>query len=268
VDAAGKIIGGEWIGDSKKAHPDFLWLPISVQGSSVAGGKITYVNVKSLLDESVGGATGGGGSGTVKTVNESGAVARAAWKQFGPFNLAAGATLTAMMTGTGDVDLYVRKSAAPSLTSYDCRPYKSGTAENCSIVGPAAVFVGVNGYATTSSFALEIKYTEGGGTVTPPAPPATFTHLNQIGSVAAGELKTFQLPIPAGKKIVIRTMSAADVDLYIQMNAAPTTDAYLARGYTSSGNETITYTATENGTLFVSVHGYAAGSFALKTTDQ
>ena len=27
VDADGEIIGGEWIGSSKKNHPDFLWLP-------------------------------------------------------------------------------------------------------------------------------------------------------------------------------------------------------------------------------------------------
>jgi hypothetical protein len=33
VDAAGKIIGGEWLGESKKAHPDFVWLPYSVRGS-------------------------------------------------------------------------------------------------------------------------------------------------------------------------------------------------------------------------------------------
>ena len=264
VDAAGKIIGDEWIGGSKTAHPDFLWLPISVRGASVAGGKITYANVKSLLDESVAGPTGGS-SGAGKTVNESGTVARAAWRQFGPFNVAAGATLTATMTGTGDADLYVRMNAPPTLTSYDCRPYTSSTAESCSIVGPAMVLAGVNGFAATSSFALEIKYIEAGGAVTP---PATFTHLNQSGVVAAGELKTFQLPIPAGKKVVIRTTSATDVDLYIQINAAPTTNAYLARGYTSSGNETITYTATGNGTLFVSVHGYAAGSFTVKTADQ
>ncbi len=162
VNSSGRVLGGEWIGSSKKAHPDFLWLPVSVQGSSVAGGKITYANVKSLLDESVGG-TVGGGSGTVMTVNESGTVAEAAWKQYGPFDLAAGATLAAAMTGTGDADLYVRKGAAPSMTSYDCRPYTSGTLETCSVVGPGSVLVGIRGYAATSTFALEIKYTDGGG---------------------------------------------------------------------------------------------------------
>jgi hypothetical protein len=74
--------------------------------------------------------------------------------------------------------------------------------------------------------------------------------------------------MPAGKKVVIRTTSSADVDLYIQFGAAPTTDSYIARGYTTSGNEAVTYTATSNGVLYVGVHGYEAGSFTVKSTDQ
>ena len=80
-------------------------------------------------------------------------------------------------------------------------------------------------------------------------------------------MKTYDLPIPAGKKVVIRTTAAKDIDLYISMDSAPTTSAYLSRGYTSSGNETITYTATSNGVLKIGVHGYAASSFTLRTAD-
>jgi hypothetical protein len=270
VDANGKIIGGEWLNSSKKAHPDFLWLPTGVAGSSVAGGKITYAQVKALLDESQNPPGGGGmtGGGTVKTVNESFALAKGAWKQFGVYNVAAGTTLKADTDGDGDADLYVRKGAAPTLTAYDCRPYAGTTKESCAIVGPAQVYVGVNGYATTSNVRLSVVYTEGtgtGGGTNPP--PATFTHLNQSGTVATGEMKVFQLPIPAGKKVVLRTTSSVDVDLYIQFGAAPTTDAYIERGYTSTGNETITYTATSNGTLFVGVHGYEGGSFTVKSSD-
>ncbi len=52
VDAAGKIIGGEWVGTSKKAHPDFLWQPTGRRGS-IAGGAIQWTKVKQLLDASV-----------------------------------------------------------------------------------------------------------------------------------------------------------------------------------------------------------------------
>ncbi|HUQ06275.1 MAG TPA: pre-peptidase C-terminal domain-containing protein [Kofleriaceae bacterium] len=264
VDAERKIIGGEWVGASKTAHPDFLWLPTGVRGASVAGGKITYANVKSLLDESL--IPPGGmppGPGTEKTVNETGTLAKSAWKHYGPFNVAQAKTLTATLTGTGDVDLYVRKGAQPTLTSYDCRPYASGSSESCSLVGPGAVYVSVNGYATTSDYQLAIKYTEGSGTVTPPPVPSE--HLNTTGSVAQGEMKMFQMNVAAGQKLVVRTTSSVDVDLYVQLGAAPTTDAYLARGYTESGNETVTLTASSSGTLFIGVHGYAAGSFTLRT---
>jgi hypothetical protein len=267
VDSAGKIVGGEWVGTSKRQHPDFVWLPIRVGATSVAGGKITYANVKMIYDLSMD-QGGGGTSGTVKNITETGAVVKAAWKQYGPYNVAANSTFTVTMTGDNDADLYVRKGAAPTAALYDCRPYLNSTAEQCSIVGPATVYVGVNGYAASSNYNLKISYTEGGGTTPPTPPPATFTHLNTTGSVAQGEMKVFQLPMPAGKKVVIRTTSTSDVDLYIQWGAAPTTSAYLNRGYTTSGNETVTYTATSNGTLFVGVHGYAAGSFSLHSADQ
>jgi hypothetical protein len=270
VDSAGKIIGGEWIGTSKKQHPDFVWLPIRVGGSSVAGGKITYANVKMIYDLSMQDGTGGGTTGgAVKNVTESGAVAKAAWKQYGPYNVAAGTTLTATMTGDNDADLYVRKGSAPTASSYDCRPYRDGSAESCSIIGPATVYVGVNGYAASSTFSLNVKYTEGtGGTGPVTPPPAAFAHVNQTGNVAQGEMKLALLPMPAGKKVVIRTTSTKDIDLYIQFGAAPTTSAYINRGYTSSGNETVTYTATSNGVLYIGVHGYEAGAFSLRSADQ
>jgi hypothetical protein len=53
LNAAGAIVGGEWIAGSKQTHPDFLWLPTGVAATSVAGGKISYANVKALMDESI-----------------------------------------------------------------------------------------------------------------------------------------------------------------------------------------------------------------------
>ncbi|HEU0030448.1 MAG TPA: pre-peptidase C-terminal domain-containing protein [Kofleriaceae bacterium] len=268
LDAAGKIIGGEWIGTSKRQHPDFVWLPIRASAPSVAGGKITYANVKLIYDLSMQDGSGGGG-GAVKTVNDAATLAKAEWKQYGPFNVAAGANLTAVLTGDGDADLYVRKEAAPTAAAYDCRPYRDGSAEQCTVLGPAKIYVAVNGYATTSNYQLKITYTEGSGTTPPPPPPpATITHINTTGSVAQGEMKIFTVDVVAGRKIVARTTSTVDVDLYIQMGGAPTTDAYLMRAFTSSGSETITYTPTSNGTLYVGVHGYQAGAFSVRTADQ
>lgn len=265
VDAAGKIIGGEWLGDSKRNHPDFVWLPMAARGSSVAGGKITYANVKTIYDLSMA-TPGQPTTGGDKVIDDQGALGKGAWKHFGPYNVAAGATFTAVMEGDGDADLYVRKNAAPTAAGYDCRPYANGTKEQCSLVGPAVVYVGINGYAATSNYTLKITYKEGTGTAPVPPPVAT-VHLNTSGTVATGELKTFTIDVVAGKKILVRTTSTKDVDLYIQLGAAPTTTAYLMRGYTSTGNETIAYTPTSNGKLHIAVHGYEGGNFTLRTAD-
>ncbi|MBI3181651.1 MAG: pre-peptidase C-terminal domain-containing protein [Myxococcales bacterium] len=262
LDGQGKIIGGEWVGASKKDHPDFVWLPLGPSGQTVAGGAISYANVKSLVDESV---TEPGGGGGEKTVQQSGSVARDEFKVFGPFNVAAGSTLTAEMTGTGDADLYVKKGATPTVAAYDCRPYKDGSAESCALAGPGNVFVAVHGYAASSTFALTIKYREASGSTPPPEPPPSIRHLDLSGQVAQGEMKVYDLVVPAGLKLRITTAAPADVDLYLQMDAAPTTAAYLKRAYTASGNESLEFTPASSGRLMIGVHGYRASSFTLKT---
>jgi hypothetical protein len=39
---------------------------------------------------------------------------------------------------TGDADLYVRYNAQPTTSSYNCRPYLSGSNESCTISSPSA----------------------------------------------------------------------------------------------------------------------------------
>lgn len=265
VDEGGEIIGGEWLNGSKKAHPDFVWLPLRHRDASVAGGKIRYENIKMLLDKSRA-SDDEDTVGELRTVNESGTAAKGEWTHFGPFKVAPGKTLTVNMTGDNDADLYVRKGSAPTSASYDCRPYKNGSTESCTVTG-GEVYVSVQGYAASSAFDLEITYTSGTGTEDPVEPPAEFTHLEVTDTVADGETKLYELEVPAGKKVVVRTFSSNDIDLYIQANQAPTTDAYLARGYTTSGNETLNHRPTSNVKLYIMVHGYEGGSFTLRTAD-
>jgi hypothetical protein len=53
----------------------------------------------------------------------------------------------------GDADLYVRIGSEPTLSTYDCRPYKSGSNETCAITlaAPARIFTIVRGYADRSN---------------------------------------------------------------------------------------------------------------------
>jgi hypothetical protein len=152
ADAEGRLIGGEWTGASKKAHPDFVWLPLEVTPHTIAGGKIKLNEVMSLYYDSV-------REGPETVVNETGSVARREWKHYGPYEVPAGAQVRVAMTGSGDADLYVKKGSQPTTRSYDCRPYANGSAESCDVAQTTAgpVFVSVYGYAA-SEFALEIRY--------------------------------------------------------------------------------------------------------------
>ncbi len=85
-------------------------------------------------------------------LNEQGSVTRNATKAFSTPAVAAG-TYTFTMTGTGDADLYVRVGSAPTTTTYDCRPYKTGSNEACTVElsQSAPIYVMVRGYASTTS---------------------------------------------------------------------------------------------------------------------
>lgn len=53
LDGDGAVIGGEWVGDSKREHPDFLWSPIHSGSDPVAGGAISLSRVRALATASI-----------------------------------------------------------------------------------------------------------------------------------------------------------------------------------------------------------------------
>ncbi|MCX5744664.1 MAG: PPC domain-containing protein [Proteobacteria bacterium] len=100
---------------------------------------------------------GGGGTPTAWAgLNEHGVVKKAETKKFTTPVLAAG-TYQFDLTGTADADLYVRVGKAPTATSFDCRPYKTGSNESCQVTlaQPASIYAQVRGYAATSNFDLK-----------------------------------------------------------------------------------------------------------------
>lgn len=48
MDGDGKIVGGEWVGDSMQAHPDFLWLPSKEEPGSTNDGVMSYKEVMEI----------------------------------------------------------------------------------------------------------------------------------------------------------------------------------------------------------------------------
>ncbi len=110
---------------------------------------------------------GGGGSELQNGVPVSGISGASGSQQFWTINVPAGASNLVISTsgGSGDADLYVRFGAAPTTSSYNCRPYSGGNAETCTFSAPQAgtYHVMLRGYSAFSGVSLVGSYTTGGG---------------------------------------------------------------------------------------------------------
>lgn len=114
-----------------------------------------------------GGGNGGGGGGDDKSVLKNGVPvadlkgARGS-EQFFSLSVPAGAKSIAFVIsgGSGDVDLYVRKGSKPSTSAYDCRPYRNGNNESCTVTSSAAAtyHVLLRGYAIYAGVTLKATY--------------------------------------------------------------------------------------------------------------
>lgn len=89
-------------------------------------------------------------------MEESGSLGRNEEHHYATPSLAPGKYLFAI-DGSGDADLYVRTGAAPSVDTWECRPYRSGSNEVCEVelTSAAPVHIMVRGYSSNSSYTLE-----------------------------------------------------------------------------------------------------------------
>lgn len=215
--------------------------------------------------------TGGGGGGTCTPVALTNgvtvsniSVGASAWSCSYTLSVPAGASnLTFDLSGgTGDGDMYVKFGSEPTSTSYDCRPYKSGNTENCTIAAPSAgtYHVKIYGYSAASGMSLKGAYTTSGGgtggTLTNGVESAQY-------SGAQGAWKCNTLVVPSGRTSVVftqagKTGTSGDADLYVRFGSAPTASSYNCRPYKSGNNESCTINSPTAGTWYACSYGYSA----------
>jgi hypothetical protein len=97
---------------------------------------------------------GGGGTPTAWAgLTDAGSVKRGESKKFSTPTLEAGRYTFAITGSGGDADLYVRVGKAPTTNTFDCRPFKTGSNESCTVTlaQPAPIHVMVNGFSSTAA---------------------------------------------------------------------------------------------------------------------
>ncbi len=96
----------------------------------------------------------------------------------------------ALSGGTGDADLHTKFGAAPTLTTYDCRPYLSGNAETCTVAAPSAgrYYLLIHGYAAYAGATLKASFSTSQGSIalTAPTPGSTVSGTTTLAATPSG----------------------------------------------------------------------------------
>jgi hypothetical protein len=191
-------------------------------------------------------------------------------------------TITGGTTSTNDADLYVRFGTASTTTTYDCRPYKTGSNETCTIPAPQAgtYYVSLRGYSAYTGLTLTASWSTtgggGGGTDGGTPPPTDGGTGGGSGTLSNGVPVTgisgakasktyYSLNVPAGSSSVTFTITGStsgsnDADLYVKAGSQPTTSSYDCRPYKTGSNETCTITNPTAGLYDVMLVGFSAYS--------
>lgn len=166
-----------------------------------------------------------------------------------------------MSGGTGDADIYVKFGSAPTSTSYDCRPYKSGNNESCAIsnVQAGTYYVNVTAYSTFSGVSLTGSFDEsgsGGGGATGGSSTA------ENISVSRRAWKYYTIDVPAGMSTLDFAISGGtgDADLYIRKGAQPTSSTYDCRPYKNGNAESCSFNNPAADTWHIGIYGYSSVS--------
>ncbi|GAA0205383.1 S8 family peptidase [Kangiella japonica] len=98
-----------------------------------------------------------GGSAKIENISAT----SGEWKHYYLDVPAGMSTLTATTSGgTGDADLYVRRGSQPTTSAYDCRPYRYGNNETCTVSNPAEdrYYISLRAYQTFSGVTLDVVW--------------------------------------------------------------------------------------------------------------
>lgn len=168
--------------------------------------------------------------------------------------------------GSGDVDLYTRYGSAPTTASYDCRPYRNGNTESCSVATPQAgtYYILLNGYAAYSGVSLKASWSAGGD----PAPGGVFSNTTDLPIPDSGSV-TSDLTVggrsgnaPGTLKVAVKVVHSYRGDLRLTLIGPNGGSMVLKQPSGNDGTPNIDTTYTVDGSAQP-----ANGNWKLKVDD-
>lgn len=152
-----------YLANNPSASPSTVFQAILNNSSQ---GKLSSIGTGSpnLLLYTLSGGDGGGDTGDTKLSNGVSVTASGASgsKTYFYIDVPSDASKLTIWTtgGSGDADLYVKYGSKPTLSSYDCRPYKNGNEETCTFSSPASGtwWIMLHGYTSYSDVSLTAAY--------------------------------------------------------------------------------------------------------------
>jgi vibriolysin len=164
--------------------------------------------------------------------------------------------------GTGDADMYVRRSAYPTTTTYDCRPYKTGNEEQCVFPAPdvaeATWYVMVRGFSAYSGVSLMMTWRGGYARLEPGIRVSGLS--GAPGSNSGFILHVPELPEGGGRNVHVQLQGGSgNADLYVRRALVPGHADYDCRGVNEHSTEVCNLNNVAPGRYYLQLYGAKGG---------
>ncbi|THB71173.1 MAG: hypothetical protein D6B28_07780 [Gammaproteobacteria bacterium] len=163
--------------------------------------------------------------------------------------------------GSGDADLYTRFGSQPTYSNYDCRPYRYGNDETCTVAVPAegTYYIMLDAYSAYSNVTLSVSYVE---EAAQPQEEELENGQSIVVNGGSGSTQFYSINVPTGASNLVIEISggSGDADLYTRFGSKPTSSSYDCRPYRSGNNETCSVSSPNVGIYYIMLDGYSAYS--------
>ncbi|CAM4331270.1 pre-peptidase C-terminal domain-containing protein [Pseudoalteromonas ostreae] len=154
--------------------------------------------------------------------------------------------------GNGDADLYVKKGAKPTTSDYDCRPFKFGNEESCSVnQGEGRYYIMLKAYSSYNDVTIIADYESS----TPPAGDNTIITSRAYGFPDSWQRYSYVVPTGKTSVTLSTTGTQGDISLYVKTDGAVTQTQYDCQSNKSGSNESCTLAVSAGLSLQIGLLG-------------